>query len=150
MARTATKVNKMAVVREALATLGNEASTDDLQAHLKRKGVEMDTRMLYTYKSNILRAQKENAPPVKRGRPAGSKNGTGKAHTARPAQSSGSVSFGDIATVKALSAQIGPEKVSAAAAALEGMETETVSQLLAMVQIHGVQGVQQLVSTLNS
>jgi hypothetical protein len=69
------KVNKMELVRQALATLGNTAMPGEIADHIKDSTggkVEMSTNMVSNYKSSILK-KKGQSPRRKgrrRGRPA--------------------------------------------------------------------------------
>ena len=49
-------INKLQCVRDALAELGNDAQTKDIQGFLKRKfNLDMNTKFVSTYKGTILR-----------------------------------------------------------------------------------------------
>ncbi len=91
------RLNKMECVRQAMTTLGNDATPKQLQAHLDEKyGVKMDTKMLSTYKGSILKNLKKRGGPRQ---------------ATRAAAINGGVSVEDIRTVKALVDRIGSESV---------------------------------------
>src|SRR5260370_2673535 len=83
------RLNKMECVRQAMATLGNDATPKQLQAHLDDKfSIKMDTKMLSTYKGSILKKLR--------------KRGGGRRPRCSAAAINGGVSVDDIRTVKAL------------------------------------------------
>lgn len=63
-------VNKMQLVRDAMAALGPKCKPLEIQQHVKENGkIDMSTTMISSYKSLIKSAAKKEAR--KRGRPAG-------------------------------------------------------------------------------
>jgi hypothetical protein len=92
------RVNKMECVRQAMGTLGNDATPKQLQAHLNDKfGLKMDTKMLSTYKGSILKAAR--------------KRGGGRRPMGGAAAINGGVRVEDIRAVKALVDRIGSDSV---------------------------------------
>jgi hypothetical protein len=64
------RVNKMKLVRDALATLGNDAMPNQIADHIKAESsVEMSPNMVSNYKSSILK--KLGLSPRRRGRRRG-------------------------------------------------------------------------------
>jgi hypothetical protein len=92
---TPARINKMQAMRDALQKLGSDASSADLYKELKRHGVEMSTKNIATYKSDILRKAAEQAE-----------------HSLRPAAGNGkssAVAMHDILTLKELVNRVGPD-----------------------------------------
>lgn len=64
------RVNKMKLVRDALATLGNDAMPNQIADHIKAESnVDMSPNMVSNYKSSILK--KLGLSPRRRGRRRG-------------------------------------------------------------------------------
>jgi hypothetical protein len=100
------RVNKMACVRQALHSLGNDARPKDIQDFLQREfQLHMDTKMISTYKGSILKAASRSRlmrAPAARARAAAAAPNRG-----------GDITVEDIRAVKELGDRIGVEKVRA-------------------------------------
>ena len=93
-------VNKMEVMRQALAKLGSDAKPLDLQKFvLQQFGVKMTTQMISTYKSAITR----------KGELASASSAKTKAKAA--AHANNAVNLEDIEAVKELADRIGADKL---------------------------------------
>jgi hypothetical protein len=102
------RVSKMDLVRQALATLGNDASGSEIAKHLKEQAnVEMSANMASNYKSTILKKQGQSPrrKKGKRGRPAGTE--------AAPATRSSSedISLKDIRALRDMSQRLGRSRL---------------------------------------
>lgn len=112
-------INKMDCVRQTLAELGNDAQPKDIQDHLKKKfDLDMDTKMISTYKSSILRdaAKKSGiirqpAAPAPEPTPAPSKTPAPPKASPRVGGTNGGISVEDIRAVKGLVEKLGAEAV---------------------------------------
>jgi hypothetical protein len=92
-------ISKMEGMRRALAELGYETSTKDLQAFLESEfGIEMDTNMISNYKSS-LKAAANKSTAAKPATPS-----------AKPVVTTG-ISLDEIRAVKDVVDKIGAEKV---------------------------------------
>jgi hypothetical protein len=94
--------SKMDSVRQAMAALGNDAKPLEIQAHLKKLGVSLDTSLISNYKGYL---QKHAGKKGKR-------RGRKAAKTATAGGSAGGISMAEIAAVKALTDRIGAAKVA--------------------------------------
>jgi hypothetical protein len=98
------RVNKMDLVRQALATLGNDTSPADIVKHLKDTAkVKMSHNMASNYKSSILKklGQSPRRKRRKRGRPAAGE-------TAAASKPSGdAISMKDIRTLHDIAQRMG-------------------------------------------
>jgi hypothetical protein len=102
------RVNKMDLVRQALATLGNDTLPADIVKHLKdTANVKMSVGMASNYKSHILKklGQSPRRKRRKRGRPAAGE-------TAAVSKPSGdAVSPKDIRTLHGISERLGRSRL---------------------------------------
>jgi hypothetical protein len=101
-------VSKMDLVRQALATLGNDASGSEIAKHLKEQAnVAMSANMASNYKSTILKKQGQSPRRRrrKRGRPR-----AGEAAPATTAMSEG-VSIKDIRALRDMSQRLGRSRL---------------------------------------
>jgi hypothetical protein len=102
------RVNKMELVRQALATLGNDASPGDIAKHLKEQAnLEMSTGMISNYKSSILKKLEQS--PRRRGR----KRGRPTAAEGAPATTASAegVSIKDIRALREMSQRLGRSRL---------------------------------------
>jgi hypothetical protein len=102
------RVNKMDLVRQALATLGNDTSPADIAKHLKDHAkVEMSVGMASNYKSSILKklGKSPRRRRRKRGRPAGGESAPA------PTPSGDAVSLKDIRTLHEISKHLGRSRL---------------------------------------
>jgi hypothetical protein len=102
------QVSKMDHVRQALATLGNEASGSEIARHLKEQAnVEMSANMASNYKSTILKKQGQSPrrKKGKRGRPAAAEGAP-----ATTASGEG-VSIKDIRALRDMSQRLGRSRL---------------------------------------
>jgi hypothetical protein len=98
------RVNKMDLVRQALATLGNDTSPADIAKHLKKTAnVKISVGTASTYKSSILKklGQSPRRKRRKRGRPAASE----AAPVSKP--SGDAVSMKDLRTLHDIAQRMG-------------------------------------------
>jgi hypothetical protein len=92
-------ISKMEGVRRALSELGTEAANKDIQTFLKSQfGIDMDSAMISSYKSNLKAAGKIPAAPQP---------------SAQPPDAAGSdgITLDDIRAVKEVIDKVGAEKV---------------------------------------
>ena len=102
------RVNKMELVRQALATLGKDALPGDIAKHLKEQAnLEMSPGMISNYKSYILKKQGQS-PRLK-----GRKRGRPTAAEGAPAikSSSDDISLKDIRTLRDMSQRLGRSRL---------------------------------------
>ncbi len=108
------RVNKMQCMREALESMGKEAKPKELQDFLKTTfGLDMDPKMISTYKNSLLRKAGE------KGKGRGRRAETPLAEAATPparrevAVDGGGISLEDIRAVKELVQRLGAGKLRA-------------------------------------
>jgi len=98
-------INKMDCVRQALANLGHDATTKELQDFLKKTfNLDMDAKMLSSYKGSILK--KAAGPSALIRQPAPTPPTPLKA-----VATNGGISVEDIRAVKELVGRIGADNV---------------------------------------
>ena len=96
------RINKMECMRQALVTLGNDARPLEILGHLKKAfGLTMSTKMISTYKGNILKNQARRSAPMR--------SPVVMAVAPAPARRAGGID--DARAVKELADRIGPEEV---------------------------------------
>jgi hypothetical protein len=108
-------------MRKTLAELGNDAQPKAIQEHLKKKfNVDMDTKLISTYKSGILRdagkkrgsvRQPAASAPATAPAPAPAPTATRAKASPRAGTMNGGISVEDIRAVKELLGRIGAEAV---------------------------------------
>lgn len=114
-------VSKLQMVREAVATLGKDATAKAIQEAVKSKhGVELPMKVAGSYKSLVLKKKKGRK---KMGRPAkiaiaAAEAAVGAGAVAASAASNKGISLADIVAIKELAAKIGPAKFRELAAVL--------------------------------
>jgi hypothetical protein len=108
-------------MRKTLAELGNDAQPKAIQEHLKKKfNVDMDTKLISTYKSSILKGgakktgvtrQPVASAPATAPVPAPAPTPTRAKVTPKVGATNGRISVEDIRVVKELLGRIGTEAV---------------------------------------
>src|SRR5262249_33606699 len=108
------RVNKMDCVRQALTELGNDAQPKDIQDFLKRKfDLDMNTKMISTYKGSILRGAAKTGGAVRQSAARVSSRAAAPKESPKAGGRSGGISVEDIRAVKELADRLGPGKVRA-------------------------------------
>jgi hypothetical protein len=108
------RTNKMECVRQALTQLGDDAKPKELQGFLKKTfHLDMDTKMLSTYKGMILKDAARKSAIM---RPLAA--GTRATPPARAVAVNGGISVDDIRAVKELVDKIGRDSLRALAEVL--------------------------------
>ena len=100
------KSNKMEAVRQAMNSLGYDASPSEIQRHIKDNfGVDMSANMISSYKSTLRSKAGLVGRRKKRGRPR--KVAAGATSVAAPVSSHDAVLWKDIRTIKDIAGRMG-------------------------------------------
>jgi hypothetical protein len=102
VAGNGTKINKRQAVREAMEVLGNDAPPGEIQAHLKKAGINLSTNMVSSYKSQI-RHKLGFQSKRRRGRPPKNKSDDSVA-SRTPGDG---ISIKDLRTIKEMADRLG-------------------------------------------
>lgn len=111
-------ITKMEAMRRSLAKLGDNAPSQQLKSELKgRFGIEMTTKAIATYRSDILKKRAKSKAPA---RPTAARPETAKPKPA-PAPSNGkaAVTVEEILTLKALVERVGADNLRTLIAAFQ-------------------------------